>query len=139
MKNVKVFFTALLLSLSFVLPGCTRDATLSTTEEILIRNSWGVDYFFQNQDITTEFGDASLLFSSTGAVGYKKNGVITAGTWSKTADASNNEFLIIIFNTSDTCISQLNETWKLTSRSANSLQFEENNGGNNTVFWMKSQ
>jgi len=127
MRNASVFSTVFLLSLSLILVRCTPDASsIPSTEEILIKNTWAVDYYFNHQDMTSEFGNSSLLFSSTGAVAYQKNGEIVAGTWSKTVDASNNEVLAIHFNTTDIAISRLNETWKVSDRSFNALQLEDN-------------
>lgn len=141
MKNARVFFAALLLSLSFVFSRCTPDTTgvISSTEEVLVSNIWSVDYFFHDQDMTGDFGSSRILFSSTGAVGYQRNGETIPGNWVRTVDASNNELITIHFNTTDPNISRLNESWKLTSRLASSLQFEENNGGTNILFRIRTQ
>jgi hypothetical protein len=141
MKNSKVFFTAFLLSLSFILTRCTPDTTglVPSTEEVLVRNAWSVDYYFHNQDMTNDFGSSRILFSSTGAVGYQRNGETIPGTWTKTVDALNNELITIHFNTTDVNISKLNESWKLTNRSATSLQFEETDGITNILFRIKTQ
>jgi hypothetical protein len=142
MKNVNVFSTAfLLLSLSFVFTRCTPDTTglVPSTEEVLVRNTWSVAYYYHNQDMTNNFGSSKLLFSSTGAVGYQKDGVTIPGTWSKAVNTSNNETITLQFNTSDANISQLNKSWKLTDRSASSLQFEETDGTTNILFRIQTQ
>jgi hypothetical protein len=140
MKNVKVFFTALLLSLCLVSIRCTPDTTsvVSPTEEVLIRNIWVVDYFYYNQDMTNDFGGSRILFSSTGAVGYQRNGETIPGTWSKTVDALNDEVITLHFKTTDVNISRLNESWKLTNRTISSLQFEAING-TNSLFRIRTQ
>jgi hypothetical protein len=74
--------------------------------------------------MTGEFSTSRLLFSSTGAVGYQKNGETISGTWSEKIDAAKNQWIILQFNTTNSNISRLNESWKLMSRSANTLQFE---------------
>ena len=138
MRNLNVLLTASLLSLSFVFVRCTSDAaSVPSTEEILVRNSWSVDYYFQGQDMTSDFGNSTLLFSNTGSVGYQKNGEIVAGTWNKSVDASNNEVIVIHFNTTDVNISRLNESWKVADRSSNLLQLEENT--TNSLFRIKRQ
>jgi hypothetical protein len=140
MKNLNVFLTAFLLSLSLIFIRCTPDAaSIPSTEEILVRSSWSVDYYFHGQDMTSEFGNSTLLFSNTGVVGYQKNGETIAGTWNKTVDASNNEVIAIHFNTTDVSVSRLNESWKIADRSSNSLQMEENNGTTNILFRIKRQ
>ena len=88
--------------------------------------------------MTGEFSSSRLLFSSTGAVGYQKNGETISGTWSEKIDAANNEWVILQFNTTNVDISRLNESWKLISRSANSLQFE-GDSGTDILFRIKTQ
>jgi hypothetical protein len=141
MKNSVVFFTAFALSLCLILTGCSRDTAdiTSSTEDVLVRNIWAVDYYYHNQDMTNDFGSSRILFSSTGAVGYQKDGETVPGTWTKTMDALNNELITLHFNTTDPNVTRLNESWKLTSRSVSSLQFEESDGVTNILFRIKTQ
>jgi len=88
--------------------------------------------------MTGEFSSSRLLFSSTGAVGYQKNGETIPGTWSEKVDAANNEWVILQFNTTNAEISMLNESWRLISRSGNSLQFEGDSGAD-ILFRLKTQ
>lgn len=88
--------------------------------------------------MTGAFSSSRLLFSSTGAVGYQKNGETTSGKWSVKFDAANNEWIDLQFNTSNSDVSKLNESWKLTDRSANSLQFE-GNGGSDALLRIRAQ
>jgi hypothetical protein len=111
---------------------------VSPTEEVLVRNVWAVDYYYNSQDMTGEYSSARLLFSSTGAVGFLINGKTTSGRWTRTVDADNNELIDLQFNTSNADINRLNESWKLISRSGNSLQFE-GNSGTDVLFRIKSQ
>jgi len=140
MKKPKPFFTTLLLLFSLVFTRCSSDTTdlVSPTGEVLIKNIWTVDYYYNNQDMTGEFSSSRLLFSNTGAVGYQKNGETIPGTWSTKIDAANNELVILQFNTTNADISRLNESWKLISRSGNSLQFE-GEGGTDILFRIKIQ
>jgi hypothetical protein len=140
MKKPKPPFALLLflICLSFIRCSSDKAGLISPTGQVLIRNVWTVDYYFNNQDMTGEFSSSRLLFSSTGAVGYQKNGETTAGTWSTKIDSANNEVVILQFNTTDPDIGRLNESWKLTDRSANSLQFE-GNGVADVLFRIKAQ
>ena len=138
MKKPNIFLTACLLPLSVAFIRCTPDAaSIPSTEEILVRNSWSVDYYFHTQDITSEFGNSTLLFSNTGVVGYQKNGETIAGTWNKTVNASNNEVITIHFNTSDASISRLNASWRVAGRSFSTLQLEES--ATNILFRIRKQ
>ncbi|HEY1871665.1 MAG TPA: hypothetical protein VGG71_11450, partial [Chitinophagaceae bacterium] len=69
MKNVKVLAFALLTLFSFT--RCKQDTAglTSATEQTLVKNPWTVDYYFNNQDMTSNFASSKLLFSSTGNVG----------------------------------------------------------------------
>src|SRR4030095_1993879 len=97
MKKPKPLFAALLLSFSLIFIRCSSDTTdlVPSTEEVLVKNIWTVDYFYNNQDMTGEFSSSRLLFSSTGVVGYQKSGETTGGTWSKQTDPDNNELVIL--------------------------------------------
>lgn len=142
MKNVKLFSTAfILLSCSFLLNQCTPDTTgiAPSTEEVLIRNTWAVDYYFHNQDLTNSFSTSTILFSSTGAVGCVKDGITIPGTWSRSVDGLNNESITLHFTTSDPNIDQLNKSWKLTDRSTSSMQFVETDGTTNIFLRIKTQ
>ena len=140
MKKPKPLFAAFLLSFSLIFIRCNPDRSelFSSTEEVLVRNTWTVDYYYNAQDLTDEFSSSRLLFSSTGAVGYQKNGETIAGKWSRTIDAANNELIDLQFTTTNSNIIRLNESWKLISRSGNSLQFE-GNSGTDILFRLKTQ
>jgi hypothetical protein len=142
MKSVKVFscaFTVLLVSI--LLSNCTKDTsdTVSSTEQVLIKTPWSIDYYFDVQDMTGTYTHSILLFSSTGAIGYQKSGKTVFGRWSRIVDASNNELIDLQFNTTDTEVMQLNRTWKLTDHTASSLQFEETDGAKTILFRLKVQ
>src|SRR5215212_46862 len=126
MKKVKVYLTALLFSLIFF-TGCVQDParydTIST-EDVLTHSSWSVDYYFQNQDLTDQFGNCRLLFSTTGTVAVQKETETLYGTWNKTTD-NNAEFIHIHFTTSDPTINLLGQDWKLMDKSSVSLLFQE--------------
>src|ERR1700748_2825283 len=129
MKKPKPFLATLLFSL-ILLYSCSKERTglVTPTSEVLIKNIWAVDYFFYNQDMTTEFSSSRILFSSTGAVGLQKNGETIPGTWNITVDGSKNEVVHLQFNTTSAGISKLNQSWKLVDHVTNVLKFEENSG-----------
>jgi len=117
---------------------CSKDNTVfSSTEELLISNPWSVDYYFHHQDMTEVYGNSMLLFSSTGAVGFRQNGNTVGGKWSSTIDASNNELIDLQFNTADIDIMDLNKSWILTSRTTNSLLLEQTDGADTVVLRLR--
>lgn len=139
MKNVKVLAFALFTLFTFT--HCTQDTAglTSATEQTLVKNPWTVDYYFNNLDMTSNFASSTLLFSSTGNVGFQKNGEMIAGTWKRSVDASNNELITLQFNNGDVTLDQLNRSWKLASRTTTSLQFEETDGTTQILFRLKTQ
>jgi hypothetical protein len=141
MKNSRVFLTAFVLLISLVFVRCSPDTSGLTpnTEDVLIRNSWAVAYYYHNQDMTNSFVSSKILFSSTGAIVYVKDGVNIPGKWSKGVDAFNNELITLQFDTSDPNISELNNAWRVTSRSTDALQFVQNDGSTSTVLRIRTQ
>ena len=137
-----VFSCAIIVLLVSVLfSRCTKDTsdTVSSTEQVLIKTPWSIDYYFDLQDMTGTYTHSRLLFSSTGAVGYQKTGQAFMGKWSRKVDASNNELIDLQFNTTDADVMQLNRTWKLTDHTASSLQFEQTDGSDTVLFRLKVQ
>jgi hypothetical protein len=139
MKNKRVISFALLI-LSILLIQCTKKAesVASATEQTLIKNSWSVDYYFQDQDMTSSYSSSKLLFSSTGAVGYQKDGETIAGKWSRTVDGSKNETINLQFNSADANINRLNRSWQLVEMAQSFIQFEETDGASKTLFRLKT-
>lgn len=140
MKSLKIYFSAFAFLGLYFLSSCSKDTSdlFPSTRETLVKNTWTVAYYYNSLDMTNEFNSSKLLFSETGAVAYEKDGEIIPGKWSREVDASNNELIGLEFNTSDPKITQLNKSWKLTSQTTSSLQFEET-GTTNILFRLKTQ
>ncbi|HEY2721976.1 MAG TPA: hypothetical protein VGI82_09625, partial [Chitinophagaceae bacterium] len=116
MKNQKLFlFAFILLIFSLLFAGCTKnsDAVVSSTEEMLVKSPWFIDYYFDSQDMTSSYSSSRLLFSSTGVVGYQSNGQTIVGKWSSSVDVSNNEMVDLQFDTNNADVMALNKSWKL--------------------------
>lgn len=127
MKNKKLLFVSVLLFVVFAFTRCTpNQALVPSTNEMLTHSNWGVDYFYDVQDLTADYGGYHLLFSSSGAVAAQNKNESIQGTWNISVDSDNIEILSINFNTADISISKFNQQWKLTGKSTSILQFEEN-------------
>jgi len=129
----------LLLLFSFVRCSKHTSEGISDTGQVLVKNIWTVDYYFHDQDMTEDYTNSRLLFSSTGAVGFQKNGETTAGTWTQNFDTLHNQWISLHFNTNDSHIGELNKSWRLTDQSSSSLQFEETDGATDVLFRLKTQ
>lgn len=126
MKTAKLLFGSVFILLMFFFTRCTPDHNFtSSTQETLTRNNWSVDYYFESQDLTSEYGGYNLLFSNTGVVSAQKGNEIISGNWVNVADADS-EVITINFNTTDASLGKLNQSWKLVDQTNATLQFEDN-------------
>lgn len=126
MKNTKLLFVSVLLFVVLAFTRCTPNQTLvPSTNEMLTHSNWGVDYFYDVQDLTSDYGGYHLLFSNSGAVAAQNKNEIVQGTWNISVDPDNNEILAIDFNTDNISIVKFNQQWKLTGKTNTTLQFEE--------------
>lgn len=125
MKKAKPLFIPGLIVLLLTFNRCTPNRDfLSPTNEMLTHSNWGVEYFYDIQDMTSEYGGYRLLFSNTGAVATQYQNEIVQGSWNISVDSDNNEVLSINFNSADNNISKFNQQWKLTRKTITTLQFE---------------
>lgn len=141
MKNTKLLFVSVLLFVVFAFTHCTPNQTLvPSTNEMLTHSNWGVDYFYDVQDLTADYGGYHLLFSNSGAVAAQNKNETIQGTWNVSVDSDNNEILSINFTTTDISISKFNQQWKLTGKTTATLQFEEDShSGGTSLLRIKQQ
>lgn len=124
MKRSKVFTTALLLSITAISFNCSPDQDLKlSTKETLVRNGWAVDYYYQQQDITSEFGNYRLIFNTAGTIFLRKNNESVSGNWNRTTDVNQKEIVGININTSNPSLNKLNDSWELISQTSTTMTF----------------
>lgn len=125
MKSNKLLFLSILLLITFSFSNCTKDNnTASTTSDALIRSNWNVNYYFNNQDLTSNYNGYQILFSNTGLLVAQKNNQTITGNWSNTVDGNNNEQINLNFSTSDANLIELNRQWTVTSKTSSTIEFE---------------
>lgn len=126
MKRSKVFTNALLLAITAIAFNCSpaQDIKLST-EETLVRNGWSVDYYFQQQDITSEFVNYRLTFNAAGSVFLRNNNESVSGSWNRIMDVSQTEIIGMNITTSNPSLYKLNGTWELIGQTSTTMTFEE--------------
>jgi hypothetical protein len=123
MKSTKLLFSSFLFVIVLSFSNCTKDQDIpSTTQDALIRSNWNVDYYFNNQDLTNNYGGYQILFSSTGLLVAQKSNTTVTGSWTN-AMAGNSEQVSINFNTSDVNLIQLNRQWKVVNKTSNTIEF----------------
>ena len=126
MRTAKQLFVSLLFISIFFFSNCSKDNNVaSTTQDALIRSNWGVDYYFNNQDLTSNYGSYRILFSNTGLLVAQKNNETITGNWNTSLDGSNNELIDLNFNTTDANLIQLNRQWKIVNKTSTTIGFEE--------------
>ena len=125
MKSNKLLVISIPLLLAFAFSNCTKDNnTASTTSDALIRNNWNVNYYFNSQDLTSNYNGYQILFSNTGLLVAQKNNQPITGSWNTTMDSKNNEQVNLNFTTSDANLLQLNHDWTITNKTSTTIEFE---------------
>jgi hypothetical protein len=124
MKSTKLLFTSFLFVIAFSFSNCSKDNDIpSTTTDALVRNNWNVNYYFNNQDLTSNYGGYRILFSNTGLLVAQKDNSTVMGSWSNTTDI-NSDHVSLNFNTSDADLLLLNREWKVISKTSTTIEFE---------------
>jgi hypothetical protein len=127
MKNACAPIIALLLSLAVIFSNCTPDYTfIQSTEETLTRNGWSVDYYFQQQDMTNQFGNYRITFTTNGTINCQNGTDVITGDWNRVVSSDQTEIIGININCSDPDLNRLSGSWSLRSQTASTLSFEDN-------------
>ena len=133
MKNAKPF-AVILLFISFLFTNCSPDHEfLFTTNEIITRGSWGVE-FFANADKTATYGNYTFQFNGNGTL-QGTNGINTAtGKWNVIRDAARADVLTINMSEQNN-VYELSNVWDVKAKSTQAFTFQAK--GNNTEFRLR--
>ena len=105
---------------------CTPDNEfIPSTEETLTKNGWGVDYFFQQQDMTSEFSDYYITFRPSGAINCRIGNEVITGTWNRIVNPDQSELIDISIATSNQILNKLNGSWSLKFKTSIIITFED--------------
>lgn len=127
MKITTAISFLLILAFSITTTNCAPDNDFTiSTEETLTRNGWGVDYYMQQQNISSEFEEYYITFRNTGTLNCRKGTELISGTWNRNVDINRSETIVINIVTSNTSINKLNGSWSLKSNNAGSITFDDN-------------
>ena len=125
MKNTTVFTIVLLFVISFATSNCTADHNfIPSTEEILTRNGWEVDYYFQQHDMTGEFSEYRITFRTSGTIYCRTGNEVNSGSWNLVMDPSQPEIININLNTTNPCVNKLSGSWILVNKYSSTMNFE---------------
>lgn len=126
MKFTNVFTIAALLAISLSATHCTAGKDyVPSTEETLIRNGWGVEYYFQQLNVTNEFSEYRITFRSNGIINCRKENELISGSWNRVVDASQSEIIVINISTTNTVINKLNGSWTLLNLTSQYINLED--------------
>lgn len=130
MKSVK-FYAGILLFISISFTKCSPNyELLYTTNEIITRGSWGID-FFVNQDKTVEYGNYTFQFSANGTFQGTDGNNIAEGNWKVIRDIDRTDLLIIAMKEQNNIV-ELNNSWSVKTKNAEALGMMAK--GNSTEF-----
>jgi len=125
MKSVN-FFAVILLFVSFSFTNCSPDQDhLFTTNEIITRGNWGVEFFI-NQDKTTEYGNYVFTFSGNGTLQGTDGTKTAEGTWNVIRDADRSDLLTINLSEQNN-MADLNNSWSVKAKSTVALTLQAKN------------
>jgi hypothetical protein len=115
MKSAKLIASLLLIVCSLSFFSCTKQNELATdTKDILTQGQWKVNYYFSDQDHTTQFTDYSFQFNPNGKLSCTDSKNLYAGTWRVIRNLNNADWLEMNLTSVTSDLQQLNFTWKLT-------------------------
>jgi hypothetical protein len=130
MKTTKLSLSFILLLSTLVFTNCTKDQQVNysdTTNEIITQGKWTVEYFFADQDLTSNYSNYQFSFLGNGTLTATSNGQSVNGTWKTIRDENRNEVLQILINTGDPSLIEINEHWNVTTKTFVKLTMVEGN------------
>ena len=124
MKSAKFFASLLLLVCSLSFFSCTKQSDLLTdTKDILVQGQWKVDYYFSDQDHTTQFSDYSFQFLPNGTLTCSDTKYQYTGTWQMIRNMNQSDWLSINLTPVSPDLQQLNLSWKISQVNLNTIGF----------------
>ena len=133
MKSAKPL-AVILLFISFLFTNCSPDHEyLFTTNEIITRGSWGVE-FFANADKTATYGNYTFQFNGNGTLQGTDGTHNTTGTWNVIRDADRADVLTITMSEQNN-VGELSNIWDVKAKSTQAFKFQAK--GNTTEFRLR--
>jgi hypothetical protein len=121
MKSTSLF-AAILLVTSFLFTRCSPDYEyISSTDEIITRGNWSVDYFYSNQDNTAQYVSYQLEFGVSGAMRCVHGQEYCTGNWKVNKDINGKDVLEINLPATLNNVRELNDCWDVISSNSNSV------------------
>lgn len=111
-----LLFIALLPFLS-----CSKDDDNNPSNTTPPSGQWRISYYWDEKDETADFTGYTFEFLTGGVMRATRAGVTVNGTWSETSAK-----LIIDFG-ADPVLSEINDDWQKTEKTASSIKLKDDN------------
>ncbi len=102
------------------------DVDSSELQTILLGSSWKVNYFFDKNDLTSEFLNYSFTFSTDGKVVATNGITIVSGVWALYNDSDPLELRIEFNVDSQSPFSDLKDNWKVDEYNGTTITLKDN-------------
>ena len=126
MKSTKLVATLLLFlcSLSFIGWSKQTDDLPTETKDILTQGQWKVNYYFADQDRTSQLSDYNFQFNPNGTLSCTHNASFCTGTWKVIRNVNGFDLLEMNVGQTNSDLQQLNLTWKITDKNFQLLNMQ---------------
>lgn len=91
---------------------------------------WKITYFFDKKDETANYAGYTFEFKPDGALLAQSGGQTWNGIWSTNCDDSANKFCIFFSVPVPSALAELEEDWRIISKTDTFMHFEHTSGGN---------
>jgi len=100
----------------------------SELEEYLTTNTWYVNYFFNENDETSNYCEYGFNFDVDGTVSASSGNNEVNGTWDVIVD--DNDLKLVLYFGTTVPFDELNDDWKVLTASINEIELNDISGGN---------
>ncbi len=127
MKSVKFIAAILLLFSSLLFINCTPGEDRLSTQEIISRGDWSIDYFFAGQDQTSHYATYKFTFNANGSLSCSNISSHEVGDWQFVKNVEN-DVLNINLATQQGSLLVLNDHWTITGADMQSISLSSSSG-----------
>ncbi len=128
-SSLKIWAFLPLMGLLFI-TACGKDNSTPGGNNPPAAGPWKITYFFDKQDKTSNYTGYTFEFNSDGTLVAQNSSQTWNGTWSTNCDDSANKFCIFFNSSVPSALGELEEDWRIISKSDVLMHFEHTSGGN---------
>jgi hypothetical protein len=111
----------LILLLPLFFASCKKEKGTDNTGNLNLKDgTWRITYYWDQKDETANFSGYIFMFTDGGVLMAHKGPAFETGTWSETSNK-------LIINFTDPLLSDLNDDWLVTEKTATSIKLKDDN------------